>query len=149
MFRYLIGAFGNDLSCFLFASGDEGEPAPRNEPMLPCLHWAICGGESGGSKARPMHPDWVRSLRDQCNAAAVPFVFKQWGEWWPISQTPDGWSDRHPRYAKRRMVLQLDGTDKGPYRFPAGAMTCFKVGKDISGRILDGRTWDELPEVSR
>lgn len=44
------------------------------------LHWVIAGGESG-PKARPMHPDWARSLRDQCAAAGVPFMFKQWGEW--------------------------------------------------------------------
>lgn len=43
------------------------------------IHWVICGGESG-SYARPMHPDWARSLRDQCQAAGVPFLFKQWGE---------------------------------------------------------------------
>lgn len=44
------------------------------------LDWIICGGESG-PKARPMHPDWARSLRDQCLSAGVPFLFKQWGEW--------------------------------------------------------------------
>src|SRR6202007_2869845 len=44
------------------------------------LDWVICGGESGPD-ARPMHPDWARSLRDQCAAAGVPFFFKQWGEW--------------------------------------------------------------------
>lgn len=41
------------------------------------INWVICGGESG-SKARPMHPDWARSLRDQCVAAGVPYFFKQW-----------------------------------------------------------------------
>ena len=46
------------------------------------IHWVICGGESGPG-ARPMHPDWARSLRDQCVAAGVPFLFKQWGEWLP------------------------------------------------------------------
>ena len=46
------------------------------------LHWVIVGGESG-PKARPMHPDWARSLRDQCVAAGVPFFFKQHGEWSP------------------------------------------------------------------
>lgn len=46
----------------------------------PSIDWVICGGESGPN-ARPMHPDWARSLRDQCAAAAVPFLFKQWGEW--------------------------------------------------------------------
>lgn len=51
------------------------------------LHWVICGGESG-PKARPMHPDWARSLRNQCQAAGVPFFFKQWGEYLPYEETP-------------------------------------------------------------
>jgi protein gp37 len=46
------------------------------------IDWVIVGGESGPN-ARPMHPDWARSLRDQCQAAGVPFMFKQWGEWGP------------------------------------------------------------------
>lgn len=44
--------------------------------------WVIAGGESG-PKARPSHPDWFRSLRDQCASAGVPFHFKQWGTWAP------------------------------------------------------------------
>ncbi len=107
------------------------------------IDWVICGGESGAG-ARPMHPDWARSLRDQCTAAGVPFFFKQWGQWWPMSQTPDFWVDQHPRYAKRSMILQRNGDDIGK-QFPVGAMTCFNVGKEISGRVLDGRTWDEMP----
>lgn len=50
----------------------------------PKIHWVIAGGESGGSNARMMHPDWLRSLRDQCAAAGVPFFFKQWGEYLPL-----------------------------------------------------------------
>ncbi|WP_365817102.1 DUF5131 family protein [Desulfovibrio sp.] len=46
--------------------------------FLPWLNWVICGGESGPG-ARPMHPDWVRLLRDQCANAGVPFYFKGWG----------------------------------------------------------------------
>src|SRR5690606_3579157 len=46
------------------------------------LGWVIAGGESG-PHARPSHPDWFRSLREQCAAAGVPFLFKQWGEWAP------------------------------------------------------------------
>lgn len=42
------------------------------------ISWVIVGGESG-TQARPMDPDWARSLRDQCQAAGVPFLFKQWG----------------------------------------------------------------------
>lgn len=48
------------------------------------IHWVIVGGESGPN-ARAMHPDWVRSLRDRCAAAEVPFFFKQWGAWLPTS----------------------------------------------------------------
>lgn len=50
---------------------------PCGDPPLD-IHWVICGGESGPG-ARPIHPDWARSLRDQCAAAGVPFFFKQWG----------------------------------------------------------------------
>lgn len=53
-----------------------------------CISWVICGGETG-PKARPMHPDWVRSLRDQCKTAGTPFYFKQWGTLAPFS-TVDG-----------------------------------------------------------
>ncbi len=42
------------------------------------IDWVIVGGESGPS-ARPMNPDWVRTIRDQCSDARVPFHFKQWG----------------------------------------------------------------------
>jgi len=127
------------------------------------VDWVIAGGESG-HQARPSHPDWFRSLRDQCVAAGVPYHFKQWGEWWPMSQMPDGVSDSFydPKYGngkresdryersppKRRAVtttvLQLNGTES--FEFPPGAMTCFKVGKKAAGRTLDGCEWDQFPE---
>ena len=50
--------------------------------LFPDIDWVIAGGESG-PKARPMHPEWARSLRDQCVAAHTPYFFKQWGEWLP------------------------------------------------------------------
>jgi protein gp37 len=65
-----------DLSPWLDIEVDCGDPSdgcPR-----PALGWVIVGGESGRG-ARPMHPGWARSLRDQCIAAGVPFHFKQWG----------------------------------------------------------------------
>ena len=62
------------------------------------IHWVIVGGESGPG-SRPMSPEWVRSIRDQCIESSVPFFFKQWG-----------------------------GTRK-----------------KLTGRILDGRTWDQMP----
>jgi protein gp37 len=87
------------------------------------IDWVICGGESG-PKARPMHPDWARSLRDQCQAAGVAFLFKQWGEWVPCGMVED--ETAHPQ-------SMLDGT-----------IMC-RVGKKAAGRLLDGRTWDEVP----
>lgn len=112
---------------------------------VPGIDWVIVGGESG-HHARPMHPDWARSIRDQCATAGVPFLFKQWGEWWPISQMPDGWLDQEQtaKFLPRRTVLQLDGTQEND--FPLGAMTCFKVGKVLAGRALDGVTHDGFPE---
>lgn len=49
-----------------------------NVKTHPMIEWVICGGESGPG-SRPLHPDWVRSLRDQCQTAGTPFFFKQWG----------------------------------------------------------------------
>jgi protein gp37 len=57
--------------------------SPIDFARLHGLHWIIVGGESG-SNARPMHPDWVRTLRDQAMVAGVPFFFKQWGAWQPV-----------------------------------------------------------------
>ncbi len=69
----LTGEVFDDVNGTIDGVYEPGTPAPK-------LDWVICGGESG-PKARPMHPDWARSLRDQCSAAGVPFFFKQWGEW--------------------------------------------------------------------
>lgn len=88
----------------------------------PRIDWVIVGGESGPG-ARPMHPDWARSLRDQCQAAGVAFHFKQWGEFVSVSEVA-GPGDH--------------------IRFPDGA-TVRRTGKALAGRTLDGRTWDEMP----
>ena len=96
------------------------------------LDWVICGGETGPG-ARPMHPDWVRGLRDQCQGARVPFFFKSWGEWLPSSACPDGF-------------------DAGAYPWtgvatrPQAPEEVYLVGKRRAGRLLDGRTWNEFPE---
>lgn len=90
------------------------------------LDWVICGGETG-TNARPLHPDWVRSLRDQCQTAGVPFFFKQWGEWAPA-------------------VFRMDYPTCKPFVFPDGALV-MRTGKKVAGRLLDGREWNEYPEV--
>lgn len=68
------------------------------------VDWVIVGGESGHG-ARPMHPHWAQSLRDQCAAARVPFLFKQWGEWLPDNQNPSG----AIRVGRKNAGRQLDG----------------------------------------
>lgn len=93
----------------------------------------IAGGESG---PRPMHPDWARSLRDQCAAAGVDFHFKQWGSWVPLQSDGDGY---WPTNAAGCIRLTVDGrrADDG---YPMQ-----RVGKKHAGRILDGVTHDALP----
>ncbi len=90
------------------------------------IEWVIAGGESGHG-ARPMHPDWARSLRDQCQAAGVAFHFKQYGEWMPSEDLPDDVGGHGLRF------LEPDG------------QPVTRVGKKAAGRVLDGRTWDEFP----
>jgi len=94
--------------------------------VRPALNWVVVGGESGPG-ARPMHPDWVRSIRDQCQAADVPFFFKQWGEFVPRGQEPT------QALATRRVLRFQEGQEFA------------KVGKKAAGAMLDGREWREYP----
>ena len=75
------------------------------------IHWVIAGGESGPG-ARPSHPDWFRSLRDQCAAAGVPFHFKQWGEFAPVD---DGFGTNVRRVGKSAAGRFLDGIEHNDY----------------------------------
>lgn len=99
----------------------------------PLIHWVIAGGESG-ARARPMHPDWVRSLRDQCTEAGVSFFHKQNGEYVPYGHIGS---------------LQQQGWDGDWTRLPLitdQGVQFVRVGKAAAGRLLDGREWDEVPE---
>jgi protein gp37 len=108
------------------------------------IDWVIAGGESG-SHARPSHPDWFRSLRDQCAAAGVPFLFKQWGEWEPREE----WSGHQGggRF-ERQTAIMLDGSPCSHDGVPqdVGAHRMAWVGKKAAGRTLDGRTHTEFPK---
>jgi len=75
------------------------------KPVDGGLHWVIVGGESGPG-ARPMHPQWVRDIRDQCEAAGVPFLFKQHGEWLATDFCDD---DMASIPSKRTVYVQWDG----------------------------------------
>lgn len=88
------------------------------------LHWIVAGGESGPG-ARPMHPDWARSLRDQCSAADVPFFFKQWGGWFP-TDTCD-----HPVWDRPHCS--------------AHGVIYYRLGKKAAGRRLDGVEHSGMP----
>ena len=131
----------------------------------PDLDLVIAGGESG-PKARLMHPRWVRSLRDQCAAAGIPFFFKQWGAWVPVCALNDDEIDGlyHPApqrdpEARRRCkfetrVLHVDGSvhyPLAPQAFRAGSdpMTMFNVGKARAGRLLDCVEHNAMPSHGR
>ncbi|OYZ43479.1 MAG: hypothetical protein B7Y31_03830 [Novosphingobium sp. 16-62-11] len=109
------------------------------------LNWVIAGGESGPG-ARPMHPDWARSLRDQCAAAGVPFHFKQWGEWVSVydrdRDDPEWNKVPKPGDWDRKRWLNLAG-GQGFHGDKLNMMR--KVGKKAAGRLLDGVTHDGVP----
>lgn len=116
------------------------------------LDWVIVGGESG-KDARPMHPQWARDLRDQCNDAGVAYLFKQWGEWLPRGRLDDG---PLPVDNDRTLIFNVDGNMRGraagsltnqlsPFSDDSHCEVMERVGKKAAGRELDGRTWDEYP----
>ncbi|WP_374374424.1 phage Gp37/Gp68 family protein [Dongia sp.] len=126
--------------------------ARTGQASTPKLDWIVCGGESGPN-ARPSHPDWFRSLRDQCLAAGVPFLFKQWGEWAPgdtFGAIQDGpVTDRHGNVKDwmRRYVVCADHASRlDAHSFTEHATNLvYRVGKKAAGRLLDGRTHDDMP----
>lgn len=126
------------------------QPDAEREKMRSGIDWVICGGESGPG-ARPVHPDWVRLLRDECAQAGVPFLFKQWGEWLPwepdvlpyFKSQAGGLIDRHAlpdfndadlrRWTDARLY---EGDDIAVHQ---------RVGKKAAGRLLDGVQHDGMP----
>jgi len=102
----------------------------RREYYDELIDWVVCGGESGAN-ARPMHPDWARSLRDQCQAASVPFFFKQWGNWGPHTYPGDDFVE------KARGAVNWKEWPDGTWMH--------EWGKKIAGRLLDGSEWNEYP----
>lgn len=147
----------------------------------PGIDWVICGGESGPG-ARPMHPDWVRLIRDQCNKANVPFFFKGWGGYAPVyPKYEDADALKKDSYTykmggvngygstKTEILLGNCGTEFGETEYirpnPRDRFGCghrntvylnqtnsknnpwwmAKVGKKAAGRLLNDRTWDEVP----
>lgn len=144
-----------NCGCYLNSMSPANRPGTFHE-VAP-LDWVICGGESGPG-ARPLHPDWARSLRGQCRAAGVAFHFKQWGAWKPICNMPEveyealykpipkGWPDDSTRDCKvATTLIWPDGSTGYGGQHEGAPHSVFNVGKKKAGRILDGRTWDEFP----
>ncbi len=139
-----------------------GNGCPNGQPV----GWVIAGGESG-TGARPAHPDWFRSLRDQCQGSGVAFHFKQWGEWGPapwavrVCDPAAGWQgtpcelEAAKAEAERTRATHAVRPSGHLYEPPhkpwsleragddPGAVR--RYGKKAAGRVLDGRTWDEFP----
>jgi protein gp37 len=110
------------------------------------IGWVIVGGESG-KRARPMHPSWALSLRDQCIEADIAFHFKQWGEW----------------TSERPLTLPIMVTEQGTRLYRIGrdltrttyktctllGNTLYRVGRRMTGRILDNQYWNARPGADR
>jgi len=107
------------------------------------IDWVIAGGESG-PKAEPSHPDWFRSLRDQCHAYAVPFLFKQWGEWGVGSDFKK--KIEHVAFCNDGSIgvnkLSISNEDYQKKR-PTMMRKC---GKKSAGNFLDGKVWNQFPK---
>jgi protein gp37 len=122
------------------ACGKEVKSPPDNKIDL-----IICGGESG-PKARPMHPDWARKVRDDCVKAGVPFFFKQWGANVPHLEFLKRRSHYLPRPSYRSMWVGFSGkTYKTAPQDDYSIYLMHKVGKKAAGRKLDGQIYNQLP----
>lgn len=106
------------------------------------IDWVIVGGESGPG-ARPVHPGWVRWVRDECVADGVPFLFKQWGEWAPHAPIP-GFDEGGALRDGSVRYLEGDGREPDGH-FRRGDAAVRRVGKAAAGRLLDGVLHNEFP----
>jgi protein gp37 len=148
---------------------DGGEPTGTFDALgAGLLDLVIVGGETG-PKARPMHPDWARKIRDDCVRASVPFFFKRWGEWAPApwklerlpSETVDDYKSRSEALAATHSFAPLEPWDhinllshkpwsieRAPQK-PRDHEGMRRAGRVLDGRVLDGRTWDEMPDTEQ
>ena len=110
----------------------------------PGIDWVIAGGESGPN-ARPTHPDWVRSLRDQCDVTGTAFFFKQWGEWAPGENIQD--QRRYPTVSWFDEQWLNHGKQNGDDWTIEADNDCvlYRAGRAKTGALLDGRGHREMP----
>lgn len=144
-----VGRSGNDTEgsrreIRYFPAQRVGDLSSQNVEARSLISWLIAGGESGPG-ARPMHPDWARSIRDQCQAADVPLFFKQWGEWTPgenvirragMIETATWWDGKW-NVGRENLATDAGHRDDEP--------DLYRVGKKAAGAMLDGREWRQFP----
>ena len=130
---------------------EDGYPYPQK--CINYVDWVIVGGESG-KNARPMHPTWAESIRDQCNEAGIPFFFKQRGEWTTVYtfSTYKHWLRVEPKHGRESDILvDIEGRmlsdhyDMGAATYPVAQTR--RVGKKKAGRRIQGREWNEIPST--
>ncbi len=151
-----------ELPRFVVAGADDC-PCEDGRDCPPNIDWVVVGGESG-NRARPMHPDWARALRDQCAEGGIPFLFKQWGDHLPVPivDRPGMVGDRAYQLGGWHAVCIHERGPSGTFRngeirpmrvgesSRAGTLLdrdtfAARVGKKSAGRLLDGTLWDEFP----
>lgn len=118
--------------------------------------WIIVGGESGHG-ARPMHPEWARSLRDQCQSAGIPFFFKQWGEWCEAGDDDLSFKEGRlswlaldgSRHLATDAYYTIEGNGNNAYRkrVEGTRVLMARVGKKEAGRLLEDKEWNQFPIV--
>lgn len=119
------------------------------------LHWVVVGG-AAGKEAKPMHPDWARSLRDECEAdSMISFMFTGRGDWtW--DEPRHAFYPPRPPFTDRKGVMHPRGsvamTKSNPFDpfrvgHPDWGTVVTRVGKAYAGHVLDGRTWEERPDL--
>lgn len=104
-------------------------------PIGSLIHWVIAGGESGAG-ARPMHPDWIREIRDQCKEDQIPLYFKQHGEFRAATGTDFITLDKS---GKKTLIKSLK------YQVMKDNGVMIRAGKHNTGNILDGKQYLEFP----
>lgn len=149
-----LHAIGKNASGWPAINSLTGERRAEQGPTTrvhdgPHIDWVIVGGESG-PHARPMHPAWVRSIENQCAAAGVPFLFKQWGEYKPLDEPMGRICGPGVPCGLKGVAVDVDGEhhdwgDHGIGDLSNDAWMMARVGKQAAGRLLDGREWNEFP----
>jgi protein gp37 len=139
----------NEKAVYTVTEGpfDPGSLAPKwIHQQRETLDWVICGGESGPD-ARPMHPDWARSLRDQCAAANMPFFFKQWGCWAPgeCADKPPTRTERCATWFAEKWSFETITPRVSEETHYEDAPDVYWLGKKAAGRLLDGIEHNGMP----